>query len=70
MVDIKFNLFEITLVTTDPQFPTATIPHNRTRLRQGAHCRAAPDGGKIGDQYSHALRTNLWSAFSRSGRSL
>ena len=54
MVDIKFNLFEITLVTTDPQLPTATIPHNRTRIRQGAHCRAAPMCGKIDDQYSHA----------------
>ena len=72
MVDIKFNLLEITLVTTYPKLSTATIPHNCTRFRQGTHCRAAPGVGKlmINIPTLIQLTTNLWSAFSRSGRSL
>ena len=41
MVNVKLDLFKVAPMATNPQFPTATIPHDRARIGQRAHCRAA-----------------------------
>ena len=57
MVNVKHDLFKVAPMATYPQFPTATIPHDRARFRQCAHCRAASVillWWEINDQFSHA----------------
>ena len=71
MVNVKLDLFKVAPMATNPQFPTATIPHDRARIGQRAHCRAASKSvGKWMINFPTLSRiTNRCRACSRSGRS-